>query len=200
MTRLRPANIRQTSGTLSDAYDGISNYYYGHNLKQNLANANALKLLGQKLVYPKTGLKRAKLHTLQPASLPMCIQLRAQKTRSLILAHSRHWVLNKAHEFASVHTSPKISKAFETLAGLNFKVPIISEHYVLENALLTVVKNSHLSSIRTNLEHVNMRKNQNLTKLYKHYLKGFYSAKTINPLCIKKEKVHLHLHHGVPNI
>lgn len=177
MTRLRPANIRQTSGTLSYAYDGISNYYYSNQLKQNLANANALKALGRKLVCPIMDLKPGKLHTLQPASLPISIQLRTQKTMQLILAHSCHWILNKAHQFASVHMCPKTSKVFEIMAGLNFKVP--AEHYVLEDALFAVAKNfENLCNIAPKAKHVNMRKKQGLTKLYKQYLKGFYSAKS----------------------
>lgn len=175
MTRLRPANIRQTSGTLCYAYDGISNYYYSDQLKKNLANANALTALGRKLVLPTTPLKRGKLHTLQPASLPMSIQLRTQKTMQLILAHSRNWLLNKTRLFASVLMPPKTSKIFEKMAGLRSKVT--DKHVVLEHAMFAVVKNFENLSIASNARHVHMRRKQTLTKLYKQHLKKFYLGK-----------------------
>jgi len=176
--------MRQTSGTLCYDYDGISNYYYSDQLKQNLANANALKSLGRKLILPTTPLKRGKLHTLQPASLPISIQLRTQKTMQLILAHSRHWLLNKAYQFASVHMPPKTPKVFEMMAGTSLKIP--NKHLVLEHALFAVAKNfEKLSNITSNTKHVHMRRKQTLTKLYQQHLKGLYKQHAWD---IKKEK------------
>ena len=114
MSRLRPANLRQTSKTLNYGATGTSNYYYSLQLKQQLALKKALLSVGKSLVFPSATLKKGRRNVLQPAVLPLNIQLRAQKYLTLQTTNSK-WFFNKTLCLASIWLDLNKSKFFETL-------------------------------------------------------------------------------------
>lgn len=125
MSRLRPANLRQTSSTLNFYSDGLSNYYYNNQLKQNLANSHVIKLIGQTLLFPVAPVikRHNKLPLLQPANLPISLQLRARKAQTFILAHSRRWFVNKTRDFVSALMTSALPKFFERIVGFTNESP-----------------------------------------------------------------------------
>lgn len=118
MSRIRPANIRQTSKTLNYGLIATSPYYYGSQLKKTLALQVAIKSLGDTLFFPTGPVKRNKLQTLQPTVLPVFSQLRFQKLVRLQLAKSPHWFVSKTLFCAHLISNGPTADFFDGLKPL----------------------------------------------------------------------------------
>lgn len=100
MSRIPPASMRLSSGTLNYVFIGTSHYFFINQLKQNLALQHTFRL-SQHLFYNYARItKKKRKPVVHPCVLPIYTQLRAKKYFNLQFNQSQSWFLEKAQSGA----------------------------------------------------------------------------------------------------